>query len=439
MISKIVKFIQDDIWRIRLKNLTPARSAGINALRILIAAVRSFDEHRCSLRASALTFYSLLSVVPVAAMAFGIAKGFSYEKILQEKLLDKFEGQEDILLKIFAFADSMLENTKGGLIAGIGVAVLFWTIIKMLGNIEDSFNDIWGVKKPRSIARKATDYLSVMLIAPVLLVLSGSATVMITTQVEFIASKLELMGALRPLIALFLKLSPYVIIWVLFCFIYLFMPNTKVSISSGMIAGIIAGSAYQSIQWFYVKFQVGVAQYNAIYGSFAALPLFLVWLQLSWLIVLAGAEISYAHQNSEMLEYEPQIRRISHSYRRLLNVRVAHLICRNFSAGAPPLTGDEIVRATDIPKGMVRRILDDLSEGGIIIRTAGESNQGSGYQPAVDTALLSIKYVMDAMDKKGYDDLPVAQTPEFEALRNGINTFGQLVDNSPANMLLKDL
>ena len=181
MLPKIRKFIQEDIWRIRAKGLPPLKAFGIRYLRILLAAVNAFQEHRCQLRASALTFYSLLSIVPVIAMAFGIAKGFAFEKILQEKILERFPGQEEILLEVFDFANSMLANTKGGLIAGVGVMLLFWAIIKMLGNIESSFNDIWSVKKERSLSRKITDYLSVMLVAPVLFVMSSSVTVFITT------------------------------------------------------------------------------------------------------------------------------------------------------------------------------------------------------------------------------------------------------------------
>ena len=295
MIARLKKFIQEDIWRIRAKGLPPLKAFGIRYLRILIAAGNAFQEHRCQLRASALTFYTLLSIVPIVAMAFGIAKGFAFEKILQEKILERFPGQEEVLLEVFGFANSLLANTKGGLIAGIGVILLFWAIIKVLGNIESSFNDIWSVKKQRTFARKITDYLSVMLVAPVLLVLSGSVTVFVTTRLEAITERFDVLGILGPVVLLVLELAPFTIMWVLFAFLYIFMPNRQVDNKSGLFAGIIAGSVYVVVQMIYVKFQVGVAGYNAIYGSFAALPLFLTWLQMSWIIVLAGAEISCIH------------------------------------------------------------------------------------------------------------------------------------------------
>ena len=301
--AKIRTFFQEDIWRIRAKDLPPPKAFAVRCLRILLAAAAAFQEHRCPLRASALTFYSLLSIVPVVAMAFGIAKGFAFEKILQEKILERFPGQEEVLLEVFGFANTMLANTKGGLIAGVGVILLFWAIIKVLGNIERSFDDIWSVKQERSFSRKVTDYLSVMLVAPVLLVLSSGATVFITTQLGALTKRFDVLGILGLLVFVLLEITPFAIMWVLFTFLYLFMPNRHVNRRSGVIAGIVAGTVYVVVQMVYVKFQVGVASYNAIYGSFAALPLFLVWLQLSWIIVLAGAEISCAHQNADALEY----------------------------------------------------------------------------------------------------------------------------------------
>ena len=291
--SKITNFIKTDIWRIRVRNLPRRKSFFIKQLRILLLAIRGFHGDKCPLQASALTFYSILSVVPVVAMAFGVAKGFGFQKLLEKQLLEKFPGQEEVMMQVVNFALSLLENTKGGMIAGIGVAVLLWTVIKVLSNIERSFNTIWEIKKSRTFGRKFSDYLSIMLISPILVIMSSSVTVFITTQVTLITEKIALLGIFSSLIFFILKLLPYCLVWILFTFIYILMPNTKVNFSSGFIAGVFAGTIFQLAQWAYIYFQVGVAKYNAIYGSFAALPLFLVWLQLSWLIVLLGAEISF--------------------------------------------------------------------------------------------------------------------------------------------------
>ena len=408
-------------------------------LRIFLAAWKGFGKHQCQLRASALTFYSLLAIVPIAAMAFGIAKGFNMQTILQERLLEKFEGQEEVLTRVFDFANTLLANTSGGVVAGVGVAVLFWTIIKVLGNIESSLNDIWGIKKPRSLSRKATDYLSVMLISPILLVISGSATVLITSKITFVTQKIEMLGALRPVITFILGFAPYSIMWVLFSFLYIFMPNTKVNLKSGLFAGIIAGTIYQTVQWLYVTFQVGVAQYNAIYGSFAALPLFLVWVQLGWLIILAGAELSYVHQHSDMLEFEPDIERVSASFKKLLTLRVVSLIAKNFSQGLKSLTMSDISQSTDIPKKLTKQIIDDLTQCGIVIETPNKQEHEMGYQPAIDTHYLTINYVLDVLERCGIPDIPVETTPELDTLAESLKTFRDELEKPPANRILREI
>jgi membrane protein len=439
MIARPKKFIQEDIWRIRAKGLPPPKAFGIRYLRILLAAGNAFQEHRCQLRASALTFYSLLSIVPIVAMAFGIAKGFAFEKVLEEKILERFPGQEEVLLEVFGFANSMLANTKGGLIAGVGVILLFWAIIKVLGNIESSFNDIWSVKKDRTFARKITDYLSVMLVAPVLLVLSGSVTVFVSTQLAAITKRIDVLGVLGSVVVLFLEITPFVIMWVLFAFLYIFMPNRQVNRKSGFIAGVIAGSVYVIVQMIYVKFQVGVASYNAIYGSFAALPLFLAWLQLSWLIVLAGAEISCIHQNMDMLEYGPDTKRASHYFRRIAALRIVNHMSRSFATGEAPLTAAKISESLEIPRGLTTELVEELTESGVLIEAANRGRGEAAYVPARDTDLLTVTFVMDALDRRGVDQIPVARTEELEKITQSLKAFGEAVEKSPANLRLKDI
>lgn len=439
MMSKILHFITTDIWRIRLRDFPQSKSFLIRQLRIVLLALRGFDEDKCNLKASALTFYSLLSIVPVIAMVFGIAKGFGFQDVLQKDLLDKFPAQEEVLIQIFNFAQSLLENTKGGFVAGAGVVILFWAVIKVLSHIEHSFNDIWGVKQSRTWGRKFSDYLSVMLIGPLLLILSSSTTVFITTQVTFITEKFALLGVFSPIIFFALKIVPYVMLWLLFTFVYIFMPNIKVRLTSGLLAGIIAGTAYELVQWGYINFQVGVSKYNAIYGGFAALPLFLVWLQLSWLIVLFGAEISFAHQNVDMYEFEPDCHRASLSLKRLFYLRITQLLAKNFSKGETPLTAASISHALEIPIRLVRELLFELAESGILSETKTQEDKETAYQPARDGEALTIKYVMDAMEKRGVNDIPVAKTQELNALSESLQTFDNILAQSPANKLLKDL
>jgi len=439
MITKFLDFARNGIWRIRLENISRSKSFFIRQLRIVVLSLRGFDEDRCKLWASALTFYSLLSIVPVVAMLFGIAKGFGFEKRIEQELLEKFQGQEEIISQVIGFAHKLLENTSGGLIAGIGIAFLFWSIIKVLGNIENSFNHIWGIKKGRSWGRKFSDYLSFMLISPLLLVISSSLTVFITSQITLITEKIEAISVVAPLILFLLKFLPYAVIWISFTFIYFWMPNTKVKFSSSVIAGIIAGTIFQITQWIYIAFQIGAARYGAIYGSFAALPLFLIWLQISWLIVLFGAEISFAHQNVETYEFEQDCYTASHSFKILLSLMVTHLLVRNFSRGEKPWDATQISSALDMPIRLVRQILFELAQANILTEIKNDDDPSVFYQPARDVESLTVKYVINALEQHGSADIPIVESSELDKLRQCIKTFDELVENSPDNVSLKNI
>ncbi len=439
IIPKIVVFIKRDVWRIRRTDLPPGKSFFLTLLRVLILSIRGFDEDKCQLRASALTFYSLISIVPVAAMAFGIAKGFGFEKMLESQLRAKLTGHEEIVDNVVQFSHSLLESTKGGLLAGIGVIVLFWAVIKVLGQIEESLNDIWGIKEQRPLGRKFGDYLSLMLICPVLIILSSSVTVFVTTQVTLILEKITILGAFSPIVFFLMKLLPYSILWGLFTFLYIFMPNTKVRFTSALLAGIITGTIFEVVQWAYITFQVGTAKYNAIYGSFAAFPLFLVWLQLSWLIVLYGAELSFAHQNVDTYEFEPDALQASRRLKTLLSLQIAQRVIRNFARGEAPLTAGQVSHELEIPIRLVNEILFELTQSNILSGTDTGKDGERGFQPARDISALTISHVVDAMELRGSNTMPFSHTPEFAALSEAVEIFRRTIEKLPANKLLKDL
>jgi len=438
-LSKATEFVKNDIWRIQEKNLPRSRALGIRLLRILILSMRGIAEDRCQLRASALTVWSLLSVPSIFAMLFGIAKGFGFEKALEAQLVEKLEGHEEVVTRIISFSHALLEHTRGGVIGGIGIIVLFWSIIKVLGHIENSFNDLWGVKKGRSFGRKITDYLSLMLICPVLFILSSTITVLIASQVRIFVQNVALLGIVSPAIFFLLKLLPLCAIWTLFTFMYLFMPNTKVNFKSGALAGIVAGIIYQIFQLLYINLQIGVARYNAIYGSFAALPLFLIWLELSWLIVLFGAEISFAHQNVDTFEFEPDCLRVSDTFKKLLTLRILHLLVKTFSGSGGSWDETQISQTLEIPIRLVRQILFELVESGIVSEIKVDGDRAVAYQPAHNIDIMTIKYVMDTLDKHGSDTIPVARSEELEKISDCLKAFGELIERSPANMRLKDI
>lgn len=437
--SKMINFIKTDIWKIRLKDYSRSKSFFIRQLRILILAVRGFFEDNCILRASALTFYSLLSIVPIVAMAFGIAKGFGFQKLLEQQLFEKFPGQDEVMIQIVHYANSLLENTKGGMIAGIGVAFLLWAVINLLGNIERSLNAIWKINNLRTFGRKFSDYLSIIIISPILVILSSSVTVFITTQITLITQKIALLGIFNPFIFFILKLLPYCLVWILFIFTYIVMPNTRVNFSSGFVAGVIAGTIFQVGQWAYIFFQVGVARYNAIYGSFAALPLFMIWLQMSWFIMLVGAEISFAYQYVDSYEFEPDCRDLSQIFKKLISLQIAHLVIKAFFRGEKPLTASKITQALEIPICLVQQILDELVEGGIFSYAETKENNELFYQPARDINGITINSIIEALERTGVDNIPIVQTSELKVLSETLQAFSHVIEKLPSNRLLKDI
>jgi membrane protein len=438
-LAHLREFYRDRLWQVRLDTLPRHRAAALRLLRILQLTLRGFREDNCPMRASSLTFYSLLSVVPTAAMAFGIAKGFGFEKLLEAQLLEHFPGQEAVVAQIVNFARAMLENTRGGMIAGIGVAVLFWAVVKVLSQIEAAFNRIWQVAVARSAVRKLTDYLSIMLICPLLVIMSGSATVFITTQVQQITERIALLGMFSPLIALGLKLIPYVLIWILFTFVYLTMPNTRVRLGAGLVAGVLAGTVYQITQWGYITFQVGVARQNAIYGSFAALPLFLVWLQLSWLIVLVGAEFAFAVQNFSRFEWADAAARLDHRQHQLLCLQTAQRIVKGFVEGQAAPTPDSLAAELGLPVVLARRIVDDLVASGLFVYLQSENSGQPACQPAKDVRHYTIAAILEALENRGDMQIPGPETCTRKALTEALQSMTAERSASPANRRLADL
>ena len=438
-ISTTLDFLKTDIWVLPVKDLSRPKAYFVRTLKVLLMTIRGFQEDHCSVKASALTFYSLLSIVPIIAMIFGIAKGFGFDKKLQLQLLEKFSGQEAVLQRVFEFSDSLLRKTQGGIVAGIGVALLFWSVINVLGYIERSFNDIWKVETSRSLGRKSSDYLSVMMVCPLLFVMASSLTVTMAGKVKYVAEIVSRLGVPPGPILLLLGIIPYCLIWALFSFIYIYMPNTKVRFRSGLIAAVVTGSAYQAFQWIYIAFQVGVARANAIYGSFAALPLFLTWLQISWMIVLFGSELSYAVQNVHAYVGPADPGKVSPYNRKLLALLIARVVIRKFSKGEKPLTAPAVADVLGMPVHLVRQLLSDLAAGGVFSVTMPDDNDEAAYQPARDIHTITITTVLDVLERSGSVDPAFSPTEDFRAASATLETFGNTIDTSPANKLVMDL
>ena len=437
-LGKAMQYIRADIWRVRARTLPQPRRFFIRQLRIIILTFRGLTEDRFHLRASALTFFTAISVVPLLAMIFGIAQGFGLDKVLEKVLLERLQSQEEILNWALGFAHVLLENVRGGLMAGVGIVFLFWAIFRVLSHIENAFNDIWGIKRGRPLGRKITDYLAIMLICPFFFILSGTVTVFITSGVNFVVNKISLFGAVAPLIFFLIRLAPYLVLWVMFSFLYIFMPNTKVDLRAGVTAGVIAATLYQVFQAGYIGLQVGVSRYNAIYGSFAAVPLFFIWLQISWSIVLFGAEVSCASQNVDTYEFEADRRSMSHQVRRLLSLRIMRLLVHRFADGNGAAVR-EMAQALEIPTPLIQDLIYDMIISGLISEVQKNEDDPPIYQPAVDPEKLTIHYVVGALEKRGEADLPFYLLGEPDEIYKSLAEMEECLAESSANRRLKDI
>ena len=278
-----------------------------------------------------------------------------------------------------------------------------------------------------------------MLIAPILLLLSSSATVFISTQIQQITEEVALLGKISPLIFFLVQSIPYVLIWLLLTVIYIVMPNIKVNFKPAFTAGVIAGTAFVIVQWAYIHFQIGVSQYNAVYGSFAALPFFLIWLQTSWLIVLFGAEISFATQNIEKYEFDPDILNISAYTRKVLTFMIVSLLIKNFIKGEKPLTSEEISKKLEIPIRIVRDIIFVLVETNIISEVATKSEKQYAYQPARDVNQITVSFVLNALEHYGTNRILSVTSAEQNQFKKLFDDFDIAVQNSNGSMLIKDI
>lgn len=437
MTLNITRFVKEDIWLLHEQKLPLFKATIIKPLKIVILSVQGFTQDQCPLRASALTLYSLLSIVPVIAMLFGVAKGFGFEKMLEQRLIEQAPERDTLVVQLISFAQNLLESTKGGVVAGIGIVVLFWTIISLISNIEESFNHIWKIGKGRSISRKFSDYLSLMLLAPIILIASSSITVLLSTKITWLITIIHLPEFGTWLVIKALGLLPLVLMAGLFAFTFIFMPNHKIDYRAGIIAGAVTGVMYHLLQWAYLSLQIGVSSYNAIYGSFAALPLFVVWLQTGWMVVLFGCEVAFFLQNYEIYRNNNRFSDLSFSLQKVIALQTTHLIIKNFIQLNNPLTAAEIANKLVIPIAFIQPALSTLVAGHIVVEFKNQDEEDEVYQPAVDINILTIAYVINALEQCGQNHLPDINHEPL--LLNAINNFRELMEASEQNCLLKDI
>lgn len=371
-------------------------------VRKLVTAIDFFTTKGVINAASALTYSTILSLVPICAVVFAIARGFGYTKYIEEWFRNILASQPQAADFIIGFVNSYLEHTKSGIILGIGLVFMLYTVVMLTRNVEQTFNDIWHVENRKNIMRTFTDYLSIFFLIPIVIIIMSGLSLFLTTM----ASQAGLDELLGPIMQLVVDIIPFVLMWLAFTGLYTLMPNTRVKFSSCFVPGFLASLAMYILQWFYINAQMFISNYNAIYGSFAALPLFMLWVQFSWTICLFGAELSYTNQNLEEFAYSSGAQQMSHRSQLLIAVMMMSRICKRFSEGKTPYTAVELKQDTNIPVSVVRDILRKLVEANLLTEIIGDKQDvDMRFQPAISIEKITVGYLVDSLESTGKWDM----------------------------------
>ena len=396
--DRIIQFFSVDIWRITRGDVSPLKYLMVGIAKKVMLAVRFFTAKRVMSMAAALTYSTLLAIVPILAVVFAIARGFGYNRYIEVWFRDALASQPQVADTIIGFVNSYLIHTRSGIFLGIGLLFMLYTVLMLVSNVEDAFNEIWQVKKPRSIFRTFTDYLAMFFLFPIVVVVTSGLSIFMATIADSLPDLLLLGSTVRFLI----DLLPYVLMSGMFIGLYLFMPNTHVKPICVVVPGILAGIAMQALQIVYIHSQIFLSSYNAIYGSFAALPLFMLWMQISWTICLFGAQLCYTNQNLAYYDYDAETGEISHRYRILLAALLMSRICRRFAKGQKPYSALELREETTVPIRIVNDLLYALVQAGLVIEVTGdEKSEASRYMPAEDLANMTVGAMVDRLESYG--------------------------------------
>lgn len=395
-IRHFIKYCQSDVWNDTRSNWK------VNTIKVINLSTRSFLNGDLQTKACSLAFRTLLAIVPALALVCAIGRGFGLQQVLMDQLISHLPSQAQLLRTAFSFVDSYLDQASGGLFVGVGILFLFWTLISLLRNIELTFNNIWQVPKGRSIWRMVTDYLAILIVLPVLLACSSGISIFMSTSL----SRLLPFSFMQPAIEVLFDFVGLLITWLFFAGTYMLIPNTKVRFRNAIIPGILVGTSVQVLQWLFLSGQLYVAKYNAIYGSFSFLPLFLIWMQLVWLFTLIGGVLCYAMQNISDYNFGSNISNISAAYRRRTTIAVMTIIARRFEKGMPSMTINQLATHYRLPVNLITPEIERLKEMHLLnfVDTPGMEQKERPIQPAVDISNLTVGELIDRLETCGSSD-----------------------------------
>ena len=407
----------EHIWSVNEKRLSFLEKQGLGLLKRLVITWECITKNHIMSYASALTYSCMLAVVPVMAIIFAIARGFGFDTVIETKLRSSLAGNPDIADTILYFVESYLQHTKGGVFIGIGLIFLLYTLLSLTSNIEQVFNTIWYVKRSRTIYRQIIDYFSVFLLLPFVIIITSGLNIFLQT----FRTLLPDTQILSKTMTFILHVSPIVFAVLIFMLLFKMMPNTRVKWRHTIVPSILTGTIFMAVEWVYVHYQIKLSAYNAIYGSFAAIPLFMLWMQISWCICLLGAQLCYANQSLHTYAFERISDELSRRYRDTLILLLMSRICKHFASGLKPFTAHRLAVDTHLPDSLVGILLGELTRVQLLVEAHNEPGDEPHYLPAIDIHRITVGMVTRRIDSHGIENPSLVWqtgTPEWDALRS---------------------
>lgn len=400
-IQRFREFIQYDLWRQSHMGVhAPKKRLLYRFLQTIILVARGFKDQVLVVRANSLSFALLFAFIPMMALIFAIARGFGFEEILKDKISAGFLAEANIAPMLLEWVERYLETAREGLFLGIGLIVLIWAVHAFFNMLEKSFNSIWNVKKTRSFGRRMTNYVMTLLLVPVLVVVTSGISIFLNST-GMLAPVLQ---AIEPIRKFMLRFIPFVVTSAVFTWIFIAIPNTKVKFSSAIIPGIVMGFLYQVVQAFSMFLVVLFTRMSLVYGAFSAIPLVLIWLNITCWLLLIGAELAFAIQNNEHFAYERDIETMSRRYKDYVMLYLLSVIIKRFEQGEAPETLQQMAKKYHLPSRLVAQLLSRLEDTNIIRRVYINNEEEQAFVPALDTSLISVEMVIGRISAQGTEE-----------------------------------
>jgi len=432
--NSVSYFFSQRIWEFDLAKVPPVKGFFIKFFRFIYIVYNEFRRGQLNLRAMGLVYTTLLSLVPLLAVVFSILKSFGGHEMMRPMLLRLFQPLGPSASEVVGRIMSFVENLKVGLLGFMGMMVLLYTVVSLLNKIEDALNWIWRVKKQRSFIRRVSNYISLIILGPLLLFSSFALSATIKSS-SFI-QKLTQTATFGAIVVVFSSIMPFVSICLTFFFIYTFIPNVKVKVSSAFFGAAVAAILWHMIGLAFTHFVATASKYTILYSTFAVLVLFIIWLYLGWFILLAGAEVAYYHQYPQFLSVKEEYILMSNRLKERIAFSILYLLTERALQKEPPLNINEIVQRLNLPFHLVQEVVEMLLKSSLIVEVAADI---PAFVPAYDISSTTLNEVFRSIRKAGQkietlEDGPLA----IRAVDEIMNKIDAAIDITLGKITLKD-